>query len=388
MTRFYRRLRLPALTLMSMVLTLLLLSSFASGTASAAARPSKQHHSIHPATVGVGYGPDAVTMGDFNGDGSLDMAVANGSVNTVSVLLGRGDGTFAPQVTYPVGSNPSSIAVGDFNGDGKPDLVNTNRNDNTISVLLGNGDGTFAPQVTYPVGNNPDAVALGDLNGDHIPDLAVANGSGNTVSILLDNGDGTFTSNTVHVTGQNFNATAGASFTGIVASVIGAEQASDLSATINWGDGTTPSTGTVSGADPYTITGTHTYSTGGNYTVTISVADSNLNMTSTGTATATVNGAALKLTHFLAGPLGHLVAGLGATFTDAGSQGKASDYTATINWGDGTTATVRVVKNPLGKGFVLAGLHRYARKGMYMVTLTVRDSDGSQLSKTVTMRVK
>jgi PKD repeat protein len=92
----------------------------------------------------------------------------------------------------------------------------------------------------------------------------------------------------VRVTGQNINAIAGTSFTGPVASVIGAEKASDLTATINWGDGSPHSSGTVSGTDPYTITGTHTYTTAGSYTVTIKVADSNLNSTSIGKATATV----------------------------------------------------------------------------------------------------
>ena len=61
--------------------------------------------------------------GDFNGDGRLDLAVANYGDNTVSVLLGKGDGTFQPQVTYAVGSNPGAIVAGDFNGDGRTDLV-------------------------------------------------------------------------------------------------------------------------------------------------------------------------------------------------------------------------------------------------------------------------
>ncbi len=96
--------------------------------------------------------PDGVAVGDFNGDGILDLVTANYLDNTVSVLLGKGDGTFAPQVTYAVGSIPRNVAVGDFNGDGKLDLAVANQGDNTVSVLLGNGDGTFAPQVTYAVG--------------------------------------------------------------------------------------------------------------------------------------------------------------------------------------------------------------------------------------------
>ena len=140
--------------------------------------------------------PYALVAGDFNGDGRTDLAVANsGSGNDVSVLLGNGDGTFQPQVTYPVGSGPVALVAGDFNGDGRTDLAvaNSGSNDGTVSVLLGNGDGTFQTQVTYAVGSGPDALVAGDFNGDGRTDLAVANYGSNDVSVLLGNGDGTFT---------------------------------------------------------------------------------------------------------------------------------------------------------------------------------------------------
>ena len=105
----------------------------------------------------------------------LDLAVANDSDNTVSVLLGNGDGTFQPQVTYAVGADPDAIVAGDFTGDGDLDLAVANCGDNTVSVLLGNGDGTFQPQVTYAVGTDPDAIVAGDFTGDGHLDLAVAN---------------------------------------------------------------------------------------------------------------------------------------------------------------------------------------------------------------------
>ena len=111
----------------------------------------------------------------------------------MSVLLGNGDGTFQPQVTYAVGSIPIAIVAGDFTGDGHLDLAVANsRAATTVSVLLGNGDGTFQPQVTYAVGTDPDAIVAGDFNGDGRLDLAVANSSSNDVSVLLGNGDGTF----------------------------------------------------------------------------------------------------------------------------------------------------------------------------------------------------
>ena len=130
-------------------------------------------------------------MGDFNGDQKLDLAVTKygaGNGNTVSVLLGNGYGTFASKVDYTTGSAPNGVAVGDFNSDTKLDLAVTNYgggSDNTVNVLLGNGDGTFAAKVDYPTGNYPRSVAKGDFNGDDNPDLAVTNEDGSTVSILL-----------------------------------------------------------------------------------------------------------------------------------------------------------------------------------------------------------
>jgi hypothetical protein len=149
--------------------------------------------------------PVSAVSGDFNGDGKLDLAVAdngNGQTDsTVSVLLGNGDGTFQPAVGYGVGVQPFSIAAADFNQDGKQDLAVLNAGSNTVSILLGNGDGTFQPHVDYPAGATVYAVTVGDFNGDGKPDLAVSDiacySPGPTcprgsVSILLGNGDGTF----------------------------------------------------------------------------------------------------------------------------------------------------------------------------------------------------
>ena len=89
--------------------------------------------------------------------------MANDGSNTVSVLMGNGDGTFGPQQTYAVGISPTSVAIADLNGDGKPDLVVTNEEANTVSVLMGNGDGTFQAQKTYAVGSEPSNVVAADL---------------------------------------------------------------------------------------------------------------------------------------------------------------------------------------------------------------------------------
>jgi hypothetical protein len=140
----------------------------------------------------VGSSPASVAVGDFNGDGKTDLAVANQSDGRVSVLLGNGDGTFQGQQTYATGLSPTSVAVGDLNGDGKPDLAVANQSDGTVSVLLGNGGGTFGAQSAYTVGSEPYSVAIGDFNGDGKPDLAVASYGSGAVSVLQGNGNGTF----------------------------------------------------------------------------------------------------------------------------------------------------------------------------------------------------
>jgi hypothetical protein len=137
---------------------------------------------------------DFLAVGDFDGDGTADIAQAEGFPNAVRVWLGNGDGTFMPPVDYPTDLQPVFVALGDFDGDATPDLAVANYSSNTVDILLGNGDGTFQPAVTYPVGSGPLSVTVGDFDGDGTPDLAVAatdqvNGS---VSVLLGNGDGTF----------------------------------------------------------------------------------------------------------------------------------------------------------------------------------------------------
>jgi FG-GAP-like repeat/Cep192 domain 4/HYDIN/CFA65/VesB-like, Ig-like domain/Abnormal spindle-like microcephaly-assoc'd, ASPM-SPD-2-Hydin len=144
-------------------------------------------------------GPQELVVGDFNNDGKLDLAVANAGenstgqfVDTVSVLLGNGDGSFKTHVEYSTGPLPVYLATGDFNGDGKLDLAVVNEQGNSVSILLGNGDGTFQTHVDYSVGLLPMGVAVGDFSGDGKLDLVVANFSSNTVSLLVGNGDGTF----------------------------------------------------------------------------------------------------------------------------------------------------------------------------------------------------
>lgn len=144
-----------------------------------------------------------LVSGDFNRDGNMDLAMATQEV--VSVLLGNGDGTFRAPVNYPMASGPFSITTADFNGDGIPDLATANPASNNVSILLGHGDGTFAAPVSYGAGNTCEFLAAGDFNGDGKPDLAVTNnnpsGAG-TISILFGTGDGTFRAAVNHAVGK------------------------------------------------------------------------------------------------------------------------------------------------------------------------------------------
>jgi hypothetical protein len=148
-----------------------------------------------PTPYAVGADPSCVVMGDLDGDGLNDLAVANHDAvldNRISILINNGDGTFAPSVYYDAGDRPYWIALGDVDGDGDRDLAVSNFFDTTVSIFLNNGDGTLAPQITYEVGNGPGFVVLATLDGDSDLDLAVTNINDYTISILMNNGDGTF----------------------------------------------------------------------------------------------------------------------------------------------------------------------------------------------------
>ena len=137
------------------------------------------------ANVATGDGPASVAVGDCNGDGNPDLAVANQFDGTVSVLLGSAGGSFTRQTPdLAVGGFPTSVAVGDFNGGGDPDLAVAN-GFGYVSVLLGGSGASFTRQPDLAVGSGPTSVAVGDFNGDSDPDLAVANQFDGTVSVLL-----------------------------------------------------------------------------------------------------------------------------------------------------------------------------------------------------------
>jgi len=174
---------------------------------------------FQPATTYDSGGADAVSVqaADLNGDGKIDLIVANGcvsvanqacqfsSIGVVGVLLGNGDGTFQPAQLYNTASwGPAALAIADVNGDGRPDVVVTHSNTGcwgqtaSIDVFLGKGDGTLGPVKTYASGGcSAAAVTIADVNRDGKPDLVVLNNCSfdscdGLVSVLLGNGNGTF----------------------------------------------------------------------------------------------------------------------------------------------------------------------------------------------------
>jgi len=153
--------------------------------------------------------PNAIALGDFNGDGKLDLAVSEsqpgaGTPSSVLVFLGNGDGTVqAPVSTTVTGvGNATYMATADFNKDNHLDLVLADTTTSHVVVLLGNGNGNFQAARSFPIAYAGFDVAVGDFNGDGIPDIAATTTAANTVDILLGKGDGNFQAAVSYSAGQ------------------------------------------------------------------------------------------------------------------------------------------------------------------------------------------
>jgi hypothetical protein len=210
----------------------------------------------------VGRDPGSVAIGDLNGDRKPDVAVANSSAPSVSVLMNRGDGSFRAARNFSTGTEndmPGMVAIGNLSGDSKPDLAVSNRAStgrgvivltnkgggtfraerrflpnihpvaiaiadlngdkmldliavrfgvDAVSVLLNKAGGRLAANVDYGTGAGPVSIAIGDLTGDHKPDLVTSNSNANMVSLLVNKGDGTFEPKRDFRTGSNPTAVA------------------------------------------------------------------------------------------------------------------------------------------------------------------------------------
>ncbi|MBK1703632.1 hypothetical protein CKO40_03480 [Halochromatium glycolicum] len=143
----------------------------------------------------TGEGPNEVDSGDVDGNGTLDLVVANGDGNSLTVLLGDGNGQFEAQPEVATRPSPNSVRLADLNADGQLDLAVGYSAGNQITVLAGDGSGQFdaADAIHYAAGSTPTAIAVGDIDGDGLPDIAVANGNFDGTVTLLRNLGGTFT---------------------------------------------------------------------------------------------------------------------------------------------------------------------------------------------------
>jgi hypothetical protein len=150
------------------------------------------------AVFATGDVPRAAVIVDLDGDGVLDVAVANSGSDDVSILLGGGDGSFAPEERYPADDQPISIAAADFDLDGDIDLAvaggssTTSPSNVNVSVLLGDGDGAFIAQPRIFPATFPTRLGASDVDLDGVADLLLLHQTTNDLSILLGVGDGTF----------------------------------------------------------------------------------------------------------------------------------------------------------------------------------------------------
>ncbi|MBX6311782.1 MAG: VCBS repeat-containing protein [Isosphaeraceae bacterium] len=133
-----------------------------------------------------------MTVADMNGDGITDIITTSDTDNMVNVLLGSGDGTFRPKVSYTSGVGQREVVAGDFNGDGLSDIATVSFTDKSLNVFLNNGDGTLAAKTSYADGNDSQGLAVADVNGDGKTDIVVSSNLDNNVNVFLGNGDGTF----------------------------------------------------------------------------------------------------------------------------------------------------------------------------------------------------
>jgi len=155
------------------------------------------------APVSAGDEPNDVLLVDLDGDARLDLVVVNSAGGDLSIALGHGDGTFAPESRIAVGQSPGMVRSGDLDGNGTLDLVVNNFDSDDLTVLLGVGDGTFlAGDDVEDVGEEPADLALGDWNGDGRLDLAVVNHGSHEITLHAGNGDGTFAPSTAQFAAQ------------------------------------------------------------------------------------------------------------------------------------------------------------------------------------------
>lgn len=330
----------------------------------------------------AGSGPFSMVTGDFNGDGVADLATVNSTSKNLTVLLGNGSGGFTASNSgpYPLGNDPTGMAMGDFNGDGIPDLAIANSGDSTITVLLGNGSGGFTAATGSPVSGAgfPSSIAIGDFNGDGMADLAIVGAPNSSIVVFLGNGAGGFNS---IPNGGYFDPFSQAAPYPVPASVVAADFNGDglmdlaaanyamgaNSVTVMLG-GLTPTTSVLSTTSPATITF--------GQTVPLSLAVSTAGTFNSPTGTVTFSDGASVL------GTASQNAGL-YTFTASGLTGGRHTIAASYGGGSGNAASasnaVTIQVNPASQTISFGALSNVGL-GSGTVTLTATASSGLAVS--------
>jgi hypothetical protein len=314
-------------------------------------------------------------------------------VYSISILLQVRGGASA---TYP--ATPATI------GDAIPTLLGNSINATEKAAFTGTlatfrdigTDGTtadYTATINWGDGQNSSGTitSLGNLlfsvqgahtyseQGSYTATVSIKDHGGANASVSV---TATVADAALGVTTNSIAATEGAGFSGQVATFTdpGSDGTiADYTATITWGDGQS-SAGTISsnGMGGFNVKATHTYAEEGSYTLTVTIKDSG-GAGAAPTSNAAVADAALKATAATIKPAhGTTFSGTVATFTDADPQGTVADYTATINWGDGTATTAGTIKANASK-FQVNGTHKYVAKGNYTITITIKDGGGSSI---------
>jgi hypothetical protein len=259
------------------------------------------------------------------------------------------------------------------------------------------GDPLQGVTVNFDVASGPNAGATGtgvtDANGNATFSYPGSSPGTDTVGSSITNLAGTINSNNVQVIwDQNITAQGGFSFSGTEPAAVSgtvatftdpdpSAQPGDYTASIDWGDGGAPSAGTVSGPQggSFTVTGSHSYSDEGNYTITVTITDTtNAANSATVTDAATVGDASLSASGITPPPIsGQAFNGPVATFTDANTTtSSTADFTATIDWGDGTATSAGTVTGS-GGSYTVSGGHTYTGTGYFTIKVHIVDDGGS-----------
>jgi len=361
--------------------------------------------------IAVGLQPSQIVAADFNNDGHADLAVANYGENTVSILLGSGFGTFTAAVASPVtvGNSPSSLAAVDLNSDGNIDLAVANQSDSTVSVLLGDGHGAFLLGKAYATGTQPASIIASDMNGDGAIDLLTANFDSSSISVLLNNGSAAFTDAGSIATGSGPVALAVADFNGDARPDIAVANYGNHNAGIYLGtqsetavltnvDITTPgmhqvaavyngdanyaaytskAVAVISSAVPTTLTISLAAGSSSDYGTAITLSavvapGTSYGLTPAGTVTYSDNGAAIGVANYP-----------GATLTivpAAGSHSFAASYTGSAGFAASTSNAIASTVTRATTTTSVAAVHGvYGQSASIAVTITPEFSSGTAL---------